>query len=72
MEIVFEINLNLKRLRRSVYSVLDWIGDIGGLFEALSIIFGMLIGMYHYKTFEQYMAKKLFMWKQFKNDEYPR
>ena len=72
MEIVFEINLDRKTLRRRVYSLLDWVGDVGGLFEAMTVITAVLIGIYHYKTFEQYMAEQLFMWKEFKTDEYPR
>ena len=60
------------QLRRRVYSLLDWVGDVGGLFEAMSVISGLLIAFYHYKTFEQYMAKNLFTWKEFKKDEYPR
>ena len=56
MEIVFEVNLNRIQLRRKVYSLLDWVGDVGGLFEALTVISALLIGFYHYKTFEQYMA----------------
>ena len=56
MEIVFEVNLNRIQLRRRVYSLLDWVGDVGGLFEAMSVIAALLIGFYHYKTFEQYMA----------------
>ena len=55
-EIVFEVNLNRIQLRRRVYSLLDWVGDVGGLFEAMSVIAALLIGFYHYKTFEQYMA----------------
>ena len=44
------------QLRRRVYSLLDWVGDVGGLFEALIVISAVIIGFYHYKTFEQYMA----------------
>lgn len=37
-QITFELNLDLKVIDRQVYSVLDWLGDIGGLVEALFFI----------------------------------
>ena len=71
MEIVYEVNLDLRRLRRSVYSLLDWIGDVGGLFEAMSVVFGLIVAAYQYKVLEQYLVRNLFMWKEFKGDQHP-
>ena len=31
-------SLNLKQINRQTYSILDWMGDCGGLFDALLII----------------------------------
>lgn len=36
--VTFELNSDLKVLNRQAYSVLDWLGDIGGLSEALFFI----------------------------------
>ena len=58
--IVYEISLDRRRIQRSVYSLLDWIGDIGGLLEAMFVIFSLLIAIYHYKAFEIHMIGQLF------------
>ena len=68
--IVYEINLDRRRIQRSVYSLLDWIGDVGGLLEAMFVILSVLIVIYQYKTFEIYMIQNLFKLKspEIKND----
>ena len=43
-----------------MFSLLDWLGDIGGLFEIFFISFSLIISIYHYKTFEIYMVRKLY------------
>jgi len=37
------MSLHTVSQNRSVYTVLDWLGDIGGLFDALSLIAGTLV-----------------------------
>ena len=37
--ITYELNRNLKTVKRKVYGILDWLGDIGGLAGALHAIF---------------------------------
>ena len=41
----FEINmsLNLAHWQRETYSILDWLGDLGGLYDALFIICRFLL-----------------------------
>ena len=34
-EITFSLDLDRKVYKRSIYTVLDWLGDVGGLFDAL-------------------------------------
>ena len=51
--------------------MLDWIGDVGGLLEAMFVIFSLLIAIYHYKTFETYMVQNLFLRKASKDDASP-
>ena len=58
--IVYEINLDRRRIQRSVYSLLDWIGDVGGLLEAMFVILSLIIAIYHYKSFEIFMIHNLF------------
>ena len=41
----YELDLNLYEVDRSTYNFLDWLGDLGGLKEALIIIFGSVYGL---------------------------
>ena len=43
-----------------MFSLLDWIGEVGGLLEALFVLFSVLITFYNYKTFENYMVQNLY------------
>ena len=38
----FELNKSLKRTDRETYSLLDWLGDCGGLLDALYVIGSVL------------------------------
>ena len=38
LQITFEFDLTLYRIDRDVYSILDWVGDVGGLNEGLFLI----------------------------------
>ena len=46
--VVFEADLNLETLERQVYSILDWLGDVGGLTEALVYSSMLVLGFLHY------------------------
>ena len=41
----FEMNMHRDRIKlnRQTYSLLDWLGDLGGLTDALYIIFSILV-----------------------------
>ena len=56
----YEFDLNLYEVDRSTYSFLDWLGDLGGLKEALIIIFGSFYGFIHYQSFENYLVSHLY------------
>ena len=56
----YEFDLDLHRIDRDVYSILDWIGDVGGLREGLFIILSMVLGFLNYSTFEHFMIKNLY------------
>ncbi len=57
MQVTFEFNLNQGRIDRAVYSVLDWIGDIGGLREGLMLILAFIFGMFKFHPFEHFMIE---------------
>ena len=41
--ITFEMSLSRKEFSRTVYNIMDFMRDMGGLFTALGLIFGTLI-----------------------------
>ena len=43
LSISYEFDLNLYRINRDVYNVLDWLGDVGGLRDALILIGGFVM-----------------------------
>lgn len=60
MQVTFEFDLDLHRVDRDVYSILDWIGDIGGLREGLVIIFVGIFGLLKFHSFEHFMIEHLY------------
>ena len=58
--ISYEFDLNMYRIDREAYNTLDWLGDIGGLKEALSLIFLAIISVFNYNTLENYMVTQLY------------
>ena len=54
-QLTYEFDLNLYRIDRDAYSILDLIGDIGGLAEGLFLIIGAIIGLITYKKFDHFM-----------------
>ena len=64
LQVTFEFDLNLYRIDRDVYSLFDWIGDLGGLLEGLSIIMAFILSLLHYRQFEHYMIEKLYSKKK--------
>ena len=43
IEFQFDISPDRQVYHRSIYTVLDWLGDIGGLYDALHIIGALLM-----------------------------
>ena len=58
--ISYEFDLNLYRIDREAYNLLDWLGDLGGLKEALIIIFGLTASLLNYQKFEDYMVSNFY------------
>ena len=55
LQVTFEFDLSLYRVDRDVYSILDWIGDIGGLSEGLALFFGGMFALMSFNNFDHYM-----------------
>jgi len=43
LQISFEFDLTLYRVDRDVYSILDWVGDVGGLTEGFYIFLQLIL-----------------------------
>ena len=56
----FEVSLDRIKIQRIVFSLLEWLGDVGGLLEILYISFSLLYLAFHYQTFEEYLVDKLY------------
>ena len=56
----YEFDLNLYRIDREAYNMLDWLGDLGGLKEALIIIFGFTAGLFNYHKLENFMVSHVY------------
>ena len=69
VQITFEFDLSLYRIDRDVYSILDWIGDIGGLSEGLAILFGGCIALMTFNKFDHYMIEKLYHRREIKESD---
>ena len=54
------MNLDLTVVEREVYTILDFIGDIGGLQAALLGIFGFIFLFFSVNGFENYLVSLLF------------
>ena len=57
---MFEFDLNLYRIDREAYNMLDWLGDLGGLKEALTIILTFIFVVFNYHTFQDYLVANLY------------
>ena len=51
VQVTFEFDLTLYRVDRDVYSILDWIGDVGGLNEGLYLMFKVLLVFLQFNDF---------------------
>ena len=48
MSVSYEFDLDFHRIDRETYNSLDWLGDLGGLKEALTLILGVIYMLFHY------------------------
>ena len=58
--VAYEFDLNMYRIDREAYNFLDWLGDLGGLKEAVIIILTFILGMFNYNVFDNYMVSQLY------------
>jgi len=51
--------LDLKVHKRKTYSLLDWIGDVGGLLDGMYLIGEIIVTGYSVSSLESYLASAL-------------
>ena len=59
LQITYELDLTQHRIDRDVYSMLDWVGDVGGLNEGLKLIFALIIACLNFNKFEHFLIEHL-------------
>ena len=60
LQITFEFDLALYRVDRNVYSIIEWVGDVGGLNEGLLIVCSGILAILNFNRFNHFMAERLF------------
>ena len=61
ISVTYEHELDLTVIDRQVYSVLDWLGDVGGLAEALMYIGTFALAVLHYGQFDAMLVNELYL-----------
>ena len=59
-QITYEFDLTLYRIDRDVYSLLDLIGDLGGLAEGIFIILTIILGFVTFNNFDHFLIGYLY------------
>ena len=60
IRISFERDLDKIIIERTAYGILDMLGDVGGLNDALKAIAGFFIAILQYNVFENYMVSLMY------------
>lgn len=68
LQITFEFDLNLYRVDRDVYSILDWVGDMGGLNEGLYLGLKVILIFFQFYEFDHFLIQRLYS-KQTQNNK---
>jgi len=65
----YQMSLHTVSQTRNVYTVLDWLGDIGGLFDALSLIAGALVSFVGRRIFQIAMLSNIFLQRDYQDPQ---
>ena len=61
LAITYELNRDLQIIRRKVYGILDFLGDLGGLAGALRGLFAVVVLIFQYKVVLNYVSNHTFL-----------
>ena len=68
VSVTLEMNLDLIHYERQVYTVFDMLSDVGGLSGLFVSSFAMLVGLWNFNSFDNFMVSRLFKIKKPKDD----
>lgn len=69
MSVSFELGKDLRQINRQTYSLLDWLGDVGGLLEALFAIGDFIIGPFASYALKAKIVSMMVRFKRSSNDQ---
>lgn len=69
MDVTIEMNRDLTVLKRTRYTVIDLLSDIGGVQSILMSLLATLVGLWNYENFDSEIASKLFKIRKEDSDE---
>ena len=52
--------MDLLTTERTVYGYLDWLGNVGGLYDGLKLFFGIIVSFWNYKFYSSYIISSLY------------
>ena len=64
ISVTLEMDLSLTQYQRNVYTLFDWLSDIGGLSGMLFSLFALFMAAWNYNQFDNYMVHRLFKMKK--------
>ena len=64
MSIRYEMSLDKIRIERSIYGVLDWLGDCGGFNEGMSAVGLMVLAFLKFEPLQNYYVKRMFLYDE--------
>ena len=66
--VVYEMNFDLVTYKRTVYSFLEWVSELGGLASALFALFSIVSKIFQYQAIDFYMVQELYKRSQLDED----
>ena len=60
MDITLEMNLDQESLLRNGYTLLDVMSDVGGMQSILVSGLSLMVGLFNYKNFDNYLVTRLY------------
>jgi len=56
----FNVDYDILITERSIYSALDWLGDVGGLADALLMLIQVMLGLFYSEQFRFHLVQSFF------------